>query len=155
MKIYSNTHRAIVEAPIPQRPFIDPGRECECESCAELRDENEAYNKWLSTHIAVMPCHRNDFVDGQEAVEGVHYRICNNWAVPIGQKAKESHLEIIRCPECNHLQIATIEHTAPWYSYVHECSNCKYVIMESEWEGIKTGLAAIQSAQHNNQTPQP
>jgi hypothetical protein len=44
-----------------------------------------------------------------------------------------SHEEVIECPECNTEQIATVEHTIPWYSYVHECRECEHIIMESEW----------------------
>ena len=45
----------------------------------------------------------------------------------------DSHTEKIICPECNNVQTATVDHTFPWYSYVHECE-CGYVITESEWE---------------------
>lgn len=43
------------------------------------------------------------------------------------------HTEKIICPECEFVQDATVEHTIPWHSYVHECVKCKYMIMESEW----------------------
>ena len=45
----------------------------------------------------------------------------------------DSHTETIICPECDRIQIATVEHTFPWHSYIHECK-CGYVITESEWE---------------------
>lgn len=48
----------------------------------------------------------------------------------------ESHKETIECPECNHVQEAIVEHTVPWYSYVHICTMCKYIIMESEWKVV-------------------
>jgi len=51
-------------------------------------------------------------------------------------KAKE-HIEIIECPNCNSVQAATVEHTVPWWSYVHECSECGFIIMESEWNKIQ------------------
>jgi Zn ribbon nucleic-acid-binding protein len=44
------------------------------------------------------------------------------------------HEEQIICPMCEELQTATVEHTIPWYSFVHECSKCGYIITESEWE---------------------
>jgi len=44
-----------------------------------------------------------------------------------------SHTETIVCPECHRTQTATVEHTRPWYVYVHECE-CGYTITESEWE---------------------
>lgn len=46
----------------------------------------------------------------------------------------ESHTEQIICPECKSIQTATVEHTPLWNSYVHECTECGYIIMESEWE---------------------
>lgn len=45
----------------------------------------------------------------------------------------EFHIETILCPECSHKQEAQVLHTWPWYSYVHWCKNCGYIIMESEW----------------------
>lgn len=48
-----------------------------------------------------------------------------------------SHEETIKCPDCKCIQTATVEHTFPWNSYVHECVNCGYVIMESEWDEQK------------------
>ena len=47
-----------------------------------------------------------------------------------------THNEVIECPECKTVQWAEVEHTEPFYSYVHECDNCKLVIMESEWKKI-------------------
>ena len=43
------------------------------------------------------------------------------------------HTEQIECPECGLHQIAKVEHTEPWWTYIHECTNCGYLIMESEW----------------------
>lgn len=48
-----------------------------------------------------------------------------------------THTEIIKCPDCDHIQAAIVEHTIPWYSYVHYCTACNYCIMESEWEEVK------------------
>jgi len=48
----------------------------------------------------------------------------------------ESHKECIECPECNHVQEAIVEHTVPWYSYVHICTSCKHIILESEWKVV-------------------
>lgn len=44
------------------------------------------------------------------------------------------HEEKIICPECSNVENAVVEHTWPWWSYVHVCKNCNYTIMESEWE---------------------
>lgn len=48
------------------------------------------------------------------------------------------HSETIICPMCEELQEATVEHTIPWYSFVHECDKCGYIITESEWEAAPT-----------------
>ena len=46
---------------------------------------------------------------------------------------KLGHIEWIECPECKKEQGSFVEYTFPFYSYVHECLKCKYIIMESEW----------------------
>lgn len=51
-------------------------------------------------------------------------------------KALPTHAETIRCPNCESIQCAEILHTFPWHSYVHNCTSCGYVIMESEWEPV-------------------
>ena len=48
---------------------------------------------------------------------------------------KKHHHEIIECPGCNKIQLVKVEHTVPWYSYVHFC-RCGYIIMESEWNNV-------------------
>ncbi len=48
----------------------------------------------------------------------------------------EKHPEKIICPECNKYQYALVEHTDPWYTYLHECEQCNYIITESEWESL-------------------
>jgi uncharacterized Zn finger protein len=45
-----------------------------------------------------------------------------------------SHKDLIICPECSTTQEAIVLHTVPFYSYVHTCVKCGYVIMESEWK---------------------
>lgn len=49
------------------------------------------------------------------------------------EKEIDSHTAIIICPECETSQPATVLHTFPYFSYVHTCVKCGYVIMESEW----------------------
>lgn len=49
----------------------------------------------------------------------------------------KTHEEKIKCPECSSIQKAIVQHTFPWMSYVHECKNCNYIIMESEWEKVE------------------
>ena len=46
------------------------------------------------------------------------------------------HAERIRCPECGQEQDATVQHTRPFWTYVHDCEKCGYTIMESEWEVV-------------------
>ena len=47
--------------------------------------------------------------------------------------------ETIRCPKCETMQEATIEHKEcePFPRYVHQCTSCFYWITESEWEAAK------------------
>jgi C4-type Zn-finger protein len=52
----------------------------------------------------------------------------------IGDK---NHTDIIKCPNCGEIQLAIVEHTIPFYSYIHKCTKCRYIIMESEWEIVK------------------
>ena len=39
----------------------------------------------------------------------------------------------IKCPECGEVQDAQVEHGVPFFTYLHWCQNCEYVIMESEF----------------------
>ncbi len=52
--------------------------------------------------------------------------------------SEEKHTEKVECPECGHDQMAIVLHTFPWWSYVHECEVCGYMIMESEWATVKS-----------------
>lgn len=47
------------------------------------------------------------------------------------------HLETIICPQCKSHEEACVQHTIPFWSYVHHCTKCGYTIMESDWEEIK------------------
>jgi ribosomal protein L37AE/L43A len=47
------------------------------------------------------------------------------------------HIETIKCPECDHIQAAKVEETEIWNVYIHDCTNCEYTIMESEWEKVE------------------
>lgn len=46
--------------------------------------------------------------------------------------------ERIECPECGHVFDAIVERqaNAPWPTYMAECPNCEYWIMESEWNPV-------------------
>lgn len=42
----------------------------------------------------------------------------------------------IYCPKCLNTCKASVQHTVPFFTYIHECEHCKYLIMESEWDEI-------------------
>lgn len=46
--------------------------------------------------------------------------------------------QTIRCPNCDHIQFAEVitDDIYPWNIYIHECEQCEYLIMESEWEVV-------------------
>jgi len=45
----------------------------------------------------------------------------------------------IRCPECGKTCDAVEDlSTWPWATLIHECEHCGYIIMESEWERVKS-----------------
>lgn len=48
----------------------------------------------------------------------------------------KDHLETIECPNCGKIQQAIVEHSEPWFTYVHTCISCGYTIMESEWNKL-------------------
>ena len=50
------------------------------------------------------------------------------------KRLHRSHHEDIICPKCKAVERATVEHTIPWFSYVHECSKCGFIAMESDWQ---------------------
>lgn len=54
-----------------------------------------------------------------------------------------SHQEAIICPNCQSIEQATVEHTHPWDTYIHHCSHCQYIIMESEWEPVQEQTTKI------------
>lgn len=49
----------------------------------------------------------------------------------------KSHEETIECPTCEQVQTAKVFHTSPYWTYIHECLSCKYLIMESEWNKVE------------------
>ena len=50
------------------------------------------------------------------------------------------HHETILCPNCGREQTATVQHTVPFWTRIHNC-DCGYTIMESEWEQVETAPA--------------
>lgn len=58
------------------------------------------------------------------------------------KKNKETSMtrsETIKCPNCGHVQKAQVtwKQGNPFPTYIHECVQCGYVIMESEWEEVR------------------
>ena len=53
---------------------------------------------------------------------------------------EKSHNELIVCPECKYECNATVIHTVPFFTYIHDCHNCHYVITESDWELVNIKL---------------
>lgn len=51
----------------------------------------------------------------------------------------ERETEKIICPNCGAVQLAEVVlyEGAPFWTYVHHCENCGYVILESEWETVE------------------
>ena len=47
------------------------------------------------------------------------------------------HREKIKCPECGAINDAIVEHTIPFWTWVHRCSGCGFDIGESEWDPIE------------------
>lgn len=46
--------------------------------------------------------------------------------------------QFIICPNCGAIEIGTIDTTTiPWNTFIHHCSKCEYIIMESDWEPAK------------------
>lgn len=48
-----------------------------------------------------------------------------------------THMETIWCPQCETEQDAQVEETAPWWTFLHNCEECGYLIMESEWNKVE------------------
>lgn len=46
------------------------------------------------------------------------------------------HIEKIVCLHCGLIQDAKVEHSVPFFTYIHTCEECGYTIMESEWERV-------------------
>ncbi|WP_165795989.1 hypothetical protein [Siphonobacter curvatus] len=45
--------------------------------------------------------------------------------------------DVIRCPDCGHVQHAVIRDSYPFPTYLHDCEMCDYTIQESEWISVK------------------
>lgn len=48
-------------------------------------------------------------------------------------KSTETVVVVIRCPNCGAIEKAIPKPGVPWWTYIHECTQCEYIIMESEW----------------------
>jgi hypothetical protein len=51
-------------------------------------------------------------------------------------KTGDGKIERIMCPNCGAIETARIESTEIFDSYVHHCSKCGHIILESEWEKV-------------------
>lgn len=49
----------------------------------------------------------------------------------------ENRVEKIVCPKCDKIQFSEVETTPFWDIYIHDCEECGYTIMESEWDRVK------------------
>lgn len=49
----------------------------------------------------------------------------------------DEFIEMIKCPNCGKIQEAKVIADVPFYVYIHECTECKYLIEESEWEKVE------------------
>ena len=67
----------------------------------------------------------------QDALKQCGYEI-----VKRNVKKPTTHTETICCPHCGVVQVATVLHTQPFNSMVHECDKCGWIIGESEWERV-------------------
>lgn len=56
--------------------------------------------------------------------------------------------DIIICPQCDTRQEAAVSLNEgdPWWTMVHTCVKCEYVIMESEWEREGENSTAMRGA---------
>jgi len=43
----------------------------------------------------------------------------------------------IKCPQCGHVQDARVKKTLPFYTYIHICEKCNYVITESDFDEMR------------------
>ena len=53
----------------------------------------------------------------------------------------EKWYELVECPNCGSDEEATVTFPQghPWPTYIHTCSKCGHIIMESEWNERKQG----------------
>jgi hypothetical protein len=74
----------------------------------------------------------------QECLKSFGFELLSSIEKKLAAPAKEGITHVmIECPECETIQAAIIEHTVPFGTYIHHCENCKYIIMESEWNQVK------------------
>jgi hypothetical protein len=105
------------------------------------------YADWLENKIVdyrLLPS--NDIVgEGKRVEEGIQtckqcgvfvFTADANYCINGHPVPKECHKETIQCTECDEIQEAQVEHTTPYYTYVHKCVKCGYTIMESEWNTV-------------------
>jgi hypothetical protein len=80
---------------------------------------------------------KSEFCDKDGFVKPVNAdAICNWFAWNVWREKVTTQVEYVRCPECDTEQDARVEHTVPFFTYLHTCVSCGYLIMESEWHKI-------------------
>ena len=62
---------------------------------------------------------------------------------PKEKPKQETHKELIICPECQHQWNATVIHSVPFFTYIHHCQACNYVITESDWQEVKSEIEKL------------
>lgn len=68
-------------------------------------------------------------------------RLIEQMKTAVNSKAQTSTACRIRCPQCQLVQDARVEMFKgdPFCTYVHHCTQCKYIITESEWNEVTPG----------------
>lgn len=58
--------------------------------------------------------------------------------MPEESEVKLIRTDVIECPNCGAQQEAEVTWTKghPWPSFVHTCTECEYLIGESEWNSV-------------------
>ncbi len=59
------------------------------------------------------------------------------WRLEQFKAEQKQSAVMIKCPSCDYVQAAIIEHSVPFNTYIHHCEKCEYIIMESEWDEVK------------------
>lgn len=92
---------------------------------------------WTTSPKPYCHIYIDDAALGVPLVIGDHERPYVNWkeAEKMLQKLQALPInELIKCPNCNSIEKASVVLKYPFDDYTHKCDNCGYWITESEWE---------------------